>query len=186
MNLLKWLAYLVLVFAFVWFVFFRPFGRKFDSISENNHINLQLDNQNSEIDDAEIDENYAVDAINSDDASTGIKQSDGAAKNRANLPDDKTDIKENYKTTEIPNDAVLANGVNLDKRYLIVVGSFGIKSNADKLLKTLYTNGLNGGIVKIGGLHRVVVASSNNEKAAKQAHKEFTHDHQKPAFVLKQ
>ena len=56
--------------------------------------------------------------------------------------------------------------INTNNYYLVLVGSFGQLTNAQKMLRKVEIAGLNGVVKKIGRLHRVIIASSMKEKDA--------------------
>jgi hypothetical protein len=76
--------------------------------------------------------------------------------------------------------------VNINNKYLIVVGSFGVKSNADRMLKRVKDSGKEGTITLIRGLHRVVTASTDDQNDAQQLRAHFTHVYKEQAFILEQ
>ena len=76
--------------------------------------------------------------------------------------------------------------ISTNKPYLVLVGSFGKLTNAQKMLKRVERKGLNGIIKKIGSLHRVIIASSLSEQdaiAVKNQHKKTFGE---VPYVLKQ
>ncbi len=187
MNFLKWLAYFVAVFAFIWFVFFRPVGDKMTTTSETTRdTSPKPEEKNSEIEDFADLEIYDSDTVIIIDSQTNIAENEGELESDAYDIQQTPILEETTTTNETPIDVVSSNRVNLDENYLIVVGSFKVMNNAKNLLKTFEEMDFGGKITKINGLHRVVIASSNNEVVARQTLKEFTKNYQKPAFVLKQ
>lgn len=60
----------------------------------------------------------------------------------------------------------MVDGAGL-KAYSVVVGSFGVKANADRLQQTLRNNGYNAQIVRsANNLYRVVAATADNKRDA--------------------
>ena len=170
MNFGKWFLYFIGFGAFVWFVFFRPMGNgsalasteKGDAQQEETDPSStdQYDNTNTEdgIDYSETDEDYATDVET-----------------------------ETVEPTEDKSESIASgNSINLDSRYLIVVGSFGVKANADRLLKKTIADGRDAKTKYINGLHRVVAAASDDEANAKDLRAHFTHVYKVKAFILEQ
>jgi hypothetical protein len=92
-----------------------------------------------------------------------------------------------FETEEFTVPPPTANGsVNINSKYLIVVGSFGVKSNADRMLKRVQDSGKEGTITLIRGLHRVVTASTDDQNDAQQLRAHFTHIYKEQAFILEQ
>ena len=94
-----------------------------------------------------------------------------------NTADIKVALKDKTKSNET---------ININSKYLIVVGSFGVKANADRMLKHVQNNGIEATITLIRGLNRVVIASTNNEAEAEKLLDQFTHTFNEPAFILEQ
>lgn len=167
MNVLKWLGYILLLGLFVWFVFFR----KLDLFSTNKNTSvakaeqMQADNESATLDgvtdDAFVDEN--TESIET--------PSDFPAVNEP-------------KTSQPSTDAKQTNGINLNQRYLIVVGSFGKKANADRMLKRVKNDGNEAVITTVNGMHRVVTGSTDDLSNAKSLRDHFTHIYKETAFIL--
>lgn len=171
---MKWLGYLALCAAFVWFVFFRPFN--------SNSAEL-VNSDNTQIEDAN-DASSTIEDI--DDVADNSDYSDNDA-DYDNTGDDNsnTDAVDNSTT----NNSSTSSGdgsINLDSKYLIVVGSFGNKANADRMLNRVKSDGKDGKMTLIRGLHRVVTASTNDQADAKNLRDHFTHIYKEQAFILKQ
>ncbi len=166
MNFLKWFAYSVAFCAFVWFVFFRPLSS----------------NSTSELAGADADTTENADLPREDNSTIeDVENTDSYSETDEIVPEN-IDIVEN--TTET---APKINGsINLNSRYLIVVGSFGKKSNADRMLQRVKDSGKEGVIANIRGLHRVVTASSDDHSDAKDLRAHFTHIYKEQAFILTQ
>ena len=92
------------------------------------------------------------------------------------------DLPDNTSSSNTSSENTNSTNINLNKRYLIVVGSFGVKSNANRMLRKLINAGNDGVITSIKGLHRVVVASTNDKNEAINLRLQFT----EPAFILRQ
>ena len=76
--------------------------------------------------------------------------------------------------------------ISTNKPYLVLVGSFGKLTNAQKMLKRVERKGLNGIIKKIGNLHRVIIASSLNEQDAIDVKNQNKKTFEEVPYVLKQ
>ena len=76
--------------------------------------------------------------------------------------------------------------ISTNKPYLVIVGSFGKLTNAQKMLKRVERKGLNGNIKKIGNLHRVIIASSLNEQDAIDVKNQNKKTFEEVPYVLKQ
>lgn len=167
MNVLKWLGYILLVSLFVWFVFFRKLG--LFSANTNNVVvkteQAQIDNESTTlsdpIDDAFVDENTESNET----------------------PSDFPEINE-PETLQTSANTKQTNGINLNQRYLIVVGSFGKKANADRMLKRVKNDGNEAVITTVNGMHRVVTGSTDDLSNAKSLRDHFTHIYKETAFIL--
>lgn len=167
MNVLKWLGYFVLLGLFVWFVFFR----KLNANAAKPVVN------NSETIDAPINDGEAeMDQISDDSfVAENIESSAEPADFPAVSEVDKQ--AEQNKNTE-------QGAINLNQKYLIVVGSFGKKSNADKMLKRVKKDGNDAVITQVNNLHRVITASTDDLANAKRLRDHFTHIYKETAFIL--
>ncbi len=154
MNILKWLGYFILLGLFIWFVFFRNYS--FNQASKQT-IDQEIENlENNDIDEP----------ILGDDTSF-VDEVDNAEE----------EFSENDNNSESTN-------ICLNKKYLIVVGSFGNIKNAERLLNRVKMNGNNGTIKNINGLNRVITASTNDEGDAKNLKEHFTNIFKERAFIL--
>ena len=156
MNFLKWFAYSIAFCAFVWFVFFRPL----------------TSNSTSELARADADTTENVDQPTEDNSTIEDVEN----------TDSYTEIEETFAKTEPETNG----SINLNSSYLIIVGSFGKKSNADRMLQRVRDSGKEGVITNIRGLHRVVAASSDDHSDAKALRAQFTHIYKEQAFILTQ
>lgn len=175
MNLLKWFLYIAAFSAFVGYVFFWPLEDKTalanqPTTDETNTIE-EIASENTTGEEDEID--YSENTDNTDEETVN---------NDVVVDEEPVVIKENTTNT----DNVNAEGINLSNRYLIVVGSFGKKSNADRMLRRVKKSGKDGVIVYINGLNRVVTAATDDESDAKNLRSHFTHIYKEQAFILKQ
>jgi cell division protein FtsN len=159
MNFLKWFAYSIAFCAFVWFVFFRP-------LTSNSTSELaRADADTTENVDQPTEDNSTIEDVENTDSYTEIEE-----------------IEETFAKTEPETNG----SINLNSSYLIIVGSFGKKSNADRMLQRVKDSGKEGVITNIRGLHRVVTASSDDHSDAKALRAHFTHIYKERAFILAQ
>lgn len=162
MTFFKWFLYLVALSAFIWFVFFRPMGENTALATEPSTKTTPTgDNPAENSRKQEID--YSI-------------ENENVTENQ----DDAASESEDY-VSETTN-----RGINLNNKYLIVVGSFGVKANAEKMLKRVENDGKEGVITSIRGLHRVITASTDDEGDAKNLRSHFTHIYKEQAFILTQ
>ena len=169
MNFLKWFAYSIAFCAFVWFVFFRPLT----SNSTSEIIGSGSDT--AEKGDLPTVENATIEDVDNMDNYTETEEI---------VPENTeiVDIEETFAETEPEKNG----SINLNSSYLIIVGSFGKKSNADRMLQRVRDSGKEGVITNIRGLHRVVAASSDDHSDAKALRAQFTHIYKEQAFILTQ
>ena len=169
MNFLKWFAYSIAFCAFVWFVFFRPLT----SNSTSEIIGSGSDT--AEKGDLPTVENATIEDVENMDNYTETAEI---------VPEntEMVDIEETFAETEPEKNG----SINLNSSYLIIVGSFGKKSNADRMLQRVRDSGKEGVITNIRGLHRVVAASSDDHSDAKALRAHFTHIYKEQAFILTQ
>jgi hypothetical protein len=166
MNFFKWSLYILAVSAFIWVVFFRP-----------------------------IDSTTEAEVLVGNDAET-IVEEEGESLLESTIEDTEAEVIneiESENVTEVFDTEVVDEvtptsheDINIQSKYLVVVGSFGVKANANKMLKRVETFGMEGTISLIRGLHRVIIASTNNEQEAEQIRDQFTNTHHEPVFVLEQ
>ena len=169
MNFLKWFAYSIAFCAFVWFVFFRPLT----SNSTSEIIGSGSDT--AEKGDLPTVGNPKIEDIENTDSFTETEEI---------VPEniEIVDIEETFAETAPET----KGSINLNSSYLIIVGSFGKKSNADRMLQRVRDSGKEGVITNIRGLHRVVAASSDDHSDAKALRAHFTHIYKEQAFILTQ
>jgi len=165
MIFFKWFLYLLALGGFIWFVFFR-------SVGDHNAIAKGPD----------TDATFATDSTSSEDFDGESEEIDYVtSEDNTNVVSENTDVVTDNASTDISS-----SGINLNNRFLIVVGSFGVKSNADRMLRRVKDSGKEGVITYINGLHRVVTASTDDEGDAKNLRSHFTHVYKEQAFILKQ
>ena len=164
MNLIKWFAYLTLCATVIWFVFFKPLRiNSAETVTSDSVYTEDLPVDTSSVAFIDTTESYTLEEVSID---TPEEQSNES-------------IKEEKKTAT--ND-----GINVNAKYLVVVGSFSVKSNAEKLLAKLKKNGKDAVITNIKGLHRIVTASSDNEVDAQNLRDQYAQSVEEKAFVLEQ
>lgn len=177
MNFMKWFLYSLAFGAFIWFVFFKPIG---DNTSVSNQptneetpeeVDTYTDIPNK--DEEEI--TYDMDYESMEDTVQVVSEEISVVELPVDLPD-------NTSSDNSSSENMHSADINLNKRYLIVVGSFGIKSNANRMLRKVKDAGNDGVITSIKGLHRVVMASTDDKTEAINLRLQFT----EPAFILRQ
>jgi hypothetical protein len=165
MNFFKWFLYLTAFGSFIWFIYFRPIGLDTEVSTTPDVVTSDI-GQN-------YDEGNQVD--NSSD------ETDGQYVPDRTISDDKVD---EIAETTVEETPITSGSINTTSKYLIVVGSFGVKSNAERMLKRVKASGKDGVITKIRGLHRVVTASTDDQTDAEQLKSHFTHIYKEVAFIL--
>lgn len=164
MNLIKWFAYLTLCATFIWFVFFKPLRiNSAETVTTDSGYTEDLPVDTSLVALIDTAENYTLEEVSVDTPEEQPNES----------------IKEERKTAT-------KDGINVNAKYLVVVGSFSVKSNAEKLLAKIKKNGKDGVITEIKGLHRIVTASSNTELDAQNLRNQYAQYAEGKAFVLEQ
>jgi hypothetical protein len=169
MNFLKWFAYSIAFCAFVWFVFFKP-------LTSNSTAEITgASSDTAEQGDLPTVENATIEDVENADSYTETEEI---------VPENNEVVatEETFAETEPETNG----SINLNSSYLIIVGSFGSKSNADRMLQRVTDSGKEGVIINIRGLHRVVAASSDDHSDAKALRAHFTHIYKEQAFILTQ
>jgi hypothetical protein len=177
MTFVKWFLYLSALGVFVWYVFFRDLSSTKITASESTKI--------EEVDQSEELASTPEKIINNEFTNDGDTET--LEESIDSIPEDFVDVIDEPEVAFEPvveEESIVStsNGINLDNKYLVVVGSFGKKSNADRMLKKIIKAGHEGTITLIRGLHRVVVSSSNNEEEAEKINAAFP----EAGFVLAQ
>ncbi len=172
MKFLKWFGYISLLLLFVWFVFLR--GISFNSEKKEDTASVT---ENME----EVENNDFV-----DDEASFIDESNEEAYQEEAMDEELTEVEEDVQEQEVIEEVspISTGGIDLSKKYLIVVGSFGNRSNADRMLKRVKDSGKDGVIEKIRGLNRVITASSDDQNDAQNLRDHFTHIYKETAFIL--
>ena len=167
MNFLKWFAYSIAFCAFVWFVFFRPLT--------SNSTSEIIGSDTAEKGDLPRAENPTIEDVENTDSYTATEE----------VVSENTEIV-GLEETFAETAPETKGSINLNSSYLVIVGSFGKKSNADRMLQRVKDSGKEGVITNIRGLHRVVAASSDDHSDAKALRAHFTHIYKEQAFILTQ
>ena len=172
MKFLKWFGYISLLLLFIWFVFLR--GISFNSEKKEDTASVT---ENME----EVENNDFV-----DDEASFIDESNEEAYQEEAMDEELTEVEEDVQEQEVIEEVspISTGGIDLSKKYLIVVGSFGNRSNADRMLKRVKDSGKDGVIEKIRGLNRVITASSDDQNDAQNLRDHFTHIYKETAFIL--
>ena len=167
MNFLKWFAYSIAFCAFVWFVFFRPLTSNYTAEI------IGSGSDTAEQGDMPIAENAIIEDVENKDRYTETEEI--VPKNTEIV-----DLEETFAETTPKT----KGSINLNSSYLVIVGSFGKKSNADRMLQRVKDSGKEGMITNIRGLHRVVAASSDDHSDAKDLRAHFTNIYKEQAIIL--
>ena len=77
-----------------------------------------------------------------------------------------------------------SNGIDLNKKYLIVVGSFGNLKYAKAMQSKITASGKDCEVEMIRGMHRVITASTDDQNDAQNLRDHFTHIYKQTAFIL--
>jgi hypothetical protein len=177
MNFMKWFLYSLAFGAFIWFVFFKPMGDNTALATQPNNeetaeeVDTYTDIPNEEEEEITFDMDYE----SMEDTMQVVSEEIPVVELPVDLPD-------NTSSENTSSENINSTNINLNKRYLIVVGSFGVKSNANRMLSKVKDAGNDGVITSIKGLHRVVMASTDDKSEAINLRLQFT----EPAFILKQ
>lgn len=157
----KWILYGLAFIGFLWFVFIR--NTPLSDFPKDSKGNIVIGEYS---DSAEGNNEEFV-----DDEGSFVDETDQIEPN----------LEEELENTEEETSDVLDE----NKAFLIVVGSFGDKTNADKMLEKVMNDGHNGKIIYKDPLYRVIAASTDDLSDAKQLQDHFTHAYGVKAFVLK-
>ena len=170
MNVLKWILYLAALGGFIWFVFFREF------------------NPFSGTDDPPVVTDITSDssAYTETDTTSYAYESDTASEETYVEEETIDPIVEEEVVVDNPPKETPSTGIQLGDKYLVVVGSFGSKANANKLEKSLRKKGMEVTQTKIRNLNRVVIASATDEASAEAIKSDYLQKTGASAFVLEQ
>ena len=149
---LLWLLYVTSLCLFVWGVFFKPSDFSIKNIYTDNRPSINQETVKVNI--PKTTETYL-----SNDDSVGLVDTP-----QAEIKSQKYSLK--TKKIIIEKVADEQTEINTNESYLVLVGSFGKLSNANRMLNKVEKLGLPGTVKKIGRLHRVIIASSSNKKSA--------------------
>ena len=166
MNILKWLGYILLLGLFIWFVFFRNFRFNTDKTEPIQDSETLASEPTPMVDDEASFIDQPIEEFQSEEPLEEFVEDDVELE----VLEEASDIS--------------STGIDLNKKYLIVVGSFGSRSNAERMLKRVQESGKDGKIEKIRGLNRVITASSDDQNDAQNLRDHFTHIYKETAFIL--
>lgn len=169
MKLIKWFGYFSLLGLFIWFVFLRNI--------DNQEVEIESTSTNqSQEDDLSIDSSIEEEFLAMDDfeESTDVEEPELQEDEYIDFePDTVEEFAPSY-----------SDGIDPNNKYLIVIGSFGEKRYAEAMLERIMDKGIDGTIVLVNNMHRVVTASSNDQADAINLRDHFTHSLNETAFVL--
>lgn len=182
MKVLQWVLYFFLLGAFVWFVFFRDVTLFAKSDNPESMVSEEPFSEEMESGDYDYldDEAAFVDEASQPDTFTDVERE------LSNSDNNEFEVVENQTPQPVDEPSNLGGSIDLDKKYLVIVGSFGKLSNAERMLKRVEKSGNQAVITKINGLNRVVAAATNDNDAANRKRDEFTALFKERAFVLEQ
>lgn len=167
MNIWKWFLYVIALSAFIGFIFFREVAIDGEIVDEDTQATSTPEETEISQDTDTAEEYYAEDDIVQ--------------------PADEYEIEDPTTEQSTSNDTEYTGGntsINTEARYLIVIGSFGVKANANRLMKTSIDKGQNAKIKYINGLHRVIVASAESELQAENIKEYFLQKQDVSSFIL--
>ena len=150
--------------VFIWFVFFKPLTFNIDDVFFANSTGMPTNNSIDSLD---------INIIKPTEESEQILVID-------TLP---VSIDSALAIVEEPEKESM---VRLNDTYLVLIGSFGKLSNAQKMVKRAEAKNIPAKIKKIGRLHRVIIFSSNSEKEAKLNEQIHQNTFNEKPFVLVQ
>lgn len=156
--MIKWIIYILALIGFLWFVFIR----------------------NSSLSDFPRDEDGNI-KIGSYSDSAFTEPETPPIDDEAAFVDDEPIASVDTFTGAVDENELLDES----KKFLIVVGSFGDKANAEKMLQKVFDDGHQGKIIYKEPLYRVIAAATDDLNDAKQLQNHFTHAYGVKAFVLK-
>lgn len=182
MKVLQWVLYFILLGAFVWFVFFRDVVLFAKSDSPESMVSEEpLSEEMESSDDHYLDDEAAfVDEASQPDTFTDVERE------LSNSDNNEFEVVENQTPQAVDEPSNPVGSIDLNKKYLVIVGSFGKLSNAERMLKRVEKSGNQAVITKINGLNRVVAAATDDNGTANRKRDEFTALFKERAFVLEQ
>ena len=169
---LLWLLYVTSLCLFVWFVFFKPTDFSIQNIYAENKPSINQETVKIDI------PKTAETNLSNDDSVALVDTPQGEIKPQ----------KDSLKTKKIIIEKVAdeQTEINTNEPYLVLVGSFGKLSNANRMLKRVEKLGLPGTLKKIGRLHRVIIASSSSKKSATGIKNRHNKTFDETPYVLEQ
>lgn len=157
---------------FVWFSFFKPTNFSIQNIYAENKPSINQETVKIDI------PKTAETNLSNDDSVALVDTPQAEIKPQ----------KDSLKTEKIIIEKVAdeQTEIKTNEPYLVLVGSFGKLSNANRMLKRLEKLGLPGTIKKIGRLHRVIIASSSSKKSATEIKTRHNKTFVETPYVLEQ
>ncbi len=195
MIILKWIAYILALGAFIWYVFLRGTDFSFDDKSSvQAEVSSQIESDYTDsseniepIDASEYVEEATDDYFAEDSSESTVYEEEVSV---SEIPEDLniTTIESETPETEATssNEVEIDESLNTNASFLLIVGSFGNKSNADRLLKKVKSEYPKSTVTFTNGLNRVIVSSFNDEEAAEVAKSQYIQNTGGSAFVLAQ
>ena len=197
MTFIKWFLYFLALGAFIWYVFLRKITAEalkpaaIEAVSELENIDSDsVANQTDQTEDTDLSEEEIWEDI---DSSVIVSNDDWSesdnvvpVENPKDEEDNESEIGNQESSESEPIVEKPLTQLNLDARYLVVIGSFGSKANANRLLDKVSQIYPDSEISFINGLNRVVIASYDEENAAEQKKSNYISSTGGSAFVLAQ
>ena len=167
-----WLLYVTSLCLFVWWGFFKPTDFSVKNIYTDNRPGTNQETVKINI--PKTDETY----LSNNDSVALVDTPQAEIKPQ----------KYSLKTEKIIIEKVAdeQTEINTNESYLVLVGSFGKLSNANRMLNKVEKLGLPGTVKKIGRLHRVIIASSSNKKSATEIKNRHNKTFDEKPYVLEQ
>ena len=174
MRILKWALYFIALFAFVWFVFLREYTQSLFA-SEMNTVETV-----DTLEEAELVDEWITEG---DTAVSEVFEEFEPAEEFA-VVEEAEAVQEDPKPFVEETPTSFPSTINTSDHYLVIIGSFSSRTNANKLSERVQAKGIAAEIVEINGLMRVVVASSNDRKEAERLKREADRNNE-ASYVLK-
>ncbi len=138
MKFIQWFVYLLFCAALIWFAFIR-IPNQVDNLEPQEDVNedefAEFTQEELIPEDENLEEEAVIDSFVEDTF-------------------EYTDFESFEDETVSPEPEI--------QSYIVVAGSFGTQSNADKMVNQLSNQGVNAEVQEIGGMFRVIVGSGNS------------------------
>ncbi|MEM7102705.1 MAG: SPOR domain-containing protein [Bacteroidota bacterium] len=146
------------------------------------------------------DENAGLDAISEEVDPSGDPHNNNETENVASLNENVEDTpvseedtpvaEENIETPPVSEEESVApppavTPSSTDKTYIIVVGCYGVKDNADRMAEKIKNDGYTADVGKWGKLNRVGVKVTGSRSLLNEIHQEIKDQYASGAWVLK-